>query len=169
MEKKWYNRIEEAFCGCALLVMLAVLTLQIVSRYFFGHAINWSEELARYIFIMFVYFAASMAVLENAHLKIDGLLIIFPKKMRKYVVLFSYVVFFVYCLAMGWYTLQKVLVTFELDLVMPSLPGVRMWIFYGAVPLCHGLMAIRLIQSLSRWLKTSPEWNKNIAEGEVTK
>ena len=162
MKRKWYDRLEEIFCGCALIAMLVVLTMQIVSRYAFGHALNWTEELARYFFIMFVYFAASLAVLENAHLKIDGLLGAFPKSTRKYVVLLGRIIFFLYCIVMGYYTFLKVKSTYSLNQVMPSLPGVKMWIFYGAAPLCHALMAIRLIQTTIRWFKTSPEWNKNL-------
>ena len=169
MKRKWYNRLEEIFCGCALIAMLVVLTMQIVSRYAFGHAINWTEELARYLFIMFVYFAASMAVLERAHLRIDGLLAVFPKKSRKYVVLLGNMIFFVYCIVMGYYTFLKVQSTYSLNQVMPSLPGVKMWIFYGAAPLCHALMAIRLIQSTVEWFKTSPEWNKDLPKKEEGK
>ena len=45
-------------------------------RYFFGNAIKWSEELARYIFLWQIWLGASYGVKKSKHIRID---IIFNK------------------------------------------------------------------------------------------
>lgn len=48
-EKKWYNRIELNIATLLMFIMLVMLTVQVVGRYFFK--VSWGEidELARYV------------------------------------------------------------------------------------------------------------------------
>ena len=52
------------------LVMLAVLTLQVVTRYFFGVALSWSEELALLLFTWVVLLTGSLGVREGFHVRL---------------------------------------------------------------------------------------------------
>ncbi|WP_157089283.1 TRAP transporter small permease [Oceanibaculum pacificum] len=60
------------------LVMLAVLTLQIVARYFFGVALSWSEELSLLLFTWVVLLVGSLGVREGFHVRLTLLLDALP-------------------------------------------------------------------------------------------
>lgn len=52
------------------LVMLAVLVLQVVARYFFGVALSWSEELSLLLFTWVVLLVGSLGVREEFHVRL---------------------------------------------------------------------------------------------------
>ena len=52
------------------LVMLPVLVLQVVARYFFGVALSWSEELSLLLFTWVVLLIGSVGVREGFHVRL---------------------------------------------------------------------------------------------------
>ena len=65
-EKKWYNRIELNIATLLMFIMLVMLTVQVVGRYFFK--VSWGEidELARYGLIWLAYLSAIWATCRSS-------------------------------------------------------------------------------------------------------
>ncbi|MGF1872067.1 TRAP transporter small permease [Photobacterium indicum] len=63
--------IEKYISVSLFIAMLLVLTVQIVSRYFFSIAIPWTEELSRWLYIYIIFVGASEAVSRRDHIAID--------------------------------------------------------------------------------------------------
>ena len=164
MEKKekWYNDIEANLCVILALAMLVILSQQVFSRYILGTTVGWADEAARYMLVWFAYFAASVAIFKNAHIKIDAVLALWPKKARPYLKLFSNVVFFVYCIVVTYFSYNLVMdirASGGISLGM----GIPMWVVYAIIPLGHILWAFRLIQLEIRLIK-NPELLKDKEE-----
>ncbi|MGF1680121.1 TRAP transporter small permease [Photobacterium minamisatsumaniensis] len=80
--KNFIQKMElcEKYLSVSLFIaMLLVLTVQIVSRYFFSFAIPWTEELSRWLYIYIVFVGASEAVSRRDHIAID----IVPNRLSK--------------------------------------------------------------------------------------
>ena len=60
---------------CALLVaaMVVLLFIQVVGRYVFDDPPDWTEELARMVFIYLAFVGGALAIVRNAHLRIETL------------------------------------------------------------------------------------------------
>ncbi len=62
-------------CGWISRVLLAAMTAmvlaQVCTRYFFGFSFKWSEEVARYLMVWMVMLSASVALRDNAHIRVD--------------------------------------------------------------------------------------------------
>src|SRR5262249_38740283 len=60
---------------CALLVaaMVVLLSIQVVGRYAFADPPDWTEELARMTFIYLTFVGGALAIVRNAHLRIESL------------------------------------------------------------------------------------------------
>ena len=61
------DNIESYICRTLLALFVILLFAQIISREFFGYSFSWSEELATYMFVWFVFFGASYAAKLYAH------------------------------------------------------------------------------------------------------
>lgn len=151
--KKWFDKIEQVIAVSVLFVVLLVMTWQVLARVCFNIPNSWSEELTRYMCFALVFFAASYAIREEAHIRVDGLLLLYPKRLRTPVVILGYVCLFVYCVFVamkGWtYTAYA----WKMGQVAPSLGGVPMWIFYITLPISHFFMAIRSVEVIVRIIK----------------
>lgn len=167
MEKKekWYNDIEANLCVILAVVMLAILSHQVFSRYVLGSTVGWADEAARYMLVWFAYFAASAATFKNAHIKIDAVLALWPKKARPYLKLFSNVVFFVYCVVVAYFSINLVMGIKSSGGISLGM-GIPMWAVYSIIPIGHVLWAIRLIQLEIRLIK-NPELLKDNDKAEI--
>ena len=62
-----FDNIESYVCRSLLAFFVVLLFAQILMREFFDFSLSWSEELATYLFVWFVFFGASYAAKLGAH------------------------------------------------------------------------------------------------------
>lgn len=62
-----------AFSCVAMMVMLLTIFAQVISRYGFGYTPEWSEELARYLFVYIVFLGSALIMGESGHLAVEFL------------------------------------------------------------------------------------------------
>lgn len=163
-KEKWYNDIEANICVILAIAMLVILSEQVISRYFFHKTTGWADESARYMLVWFAYFAASIAIFKNAHIKIDAVLAFWPRAARPYLKLFSNAIFFVYCIVVAYFSFNLVMdlrASGGISLGM----GLPLWVVYSILPIGHILWAIRLVQLEIKWIK-NPELLKDKEETE---
>jgi TRAP-type C4-dicarboxylate transport system permease small subunit len=55
----------------AMVAMLAIIFLQVITRYFFGHTFEWSEELARFLFVWATFLGGALIMGESGHLAVQ--------------------------------------------------------------------------------------------------
>ena len=133
--------------------MLVILFYQVVARYGFGVTNAWCDELSRYGLVWFGYLSACYAITRNAHIKIDLFLKCWPKSIRKSIKLFSNGLFFLYAVAVAYYSsvwlyglMKSGAITLGLKLPMA--------LFCAIIPLSHGIMVLRLIQLTYKQITT---------------
>lgn len=148
---KWLKQLNENFeknvCISLLFAMLAILTFQVVLRYVFKSANSWSEELARYFFLWFIFIGASYAALEWAHIKIDGVMYIYPKKLRKYIKYLGVFVWLAYNLIIVFVCTNFALTVYKSGQVSLGL-NLKLAYVYAAIPAGYAIMSLRIIQKL---------------------
>ena len=79
----------EAVIGVILALMVILVFGNVVLRYGFNSGITVSEELSRYLFIWLTFIGAVVAMHEHAHLGIDSLLRVLPRKGKLFCVVAS--------------------------------------------------------------------------------
>ncbi|MDR0440710.1 MAG: TRAP transporter small permease [Candidatus Accumulibacter sp.] len=83
------NRFNALFRGVEVLmaffltVMIALVFMNVLLRYFFSMGFAWSEEIARLCFIYLVYLGSIGAMRDNQHLIIDSVLTRIPVLAQK--------------------------------------------------------------------------------------
>ena len=63
----------EHLCALLVVVMVVLLSIQVVGRYVFANPPDWTEELARMTFIYLTFVGGALAIVRNAHLRIESL------------------------------------------------------------------------------------------------
>lgn len=140
-----FDNIESYICRTLLAIFVLLLFMQILSREFFGHSFSWSEELATYMFVWFVFFGASYAARLSAHNRVTFQFKALPKRTVHYIEgiadLFwlAFNVYFIY--------LSFNFVFFKMNLFWKSQTlGIPMKYIYLILPIAFTLMTIRIIQ-----------------------
>ena len=151
---KFLNAIEKAERAVLALSMAAMVVLmlyQVILRYVFSASNSWSEELVRYLFILDVMLAASIAVRRNSHLQIDVLINCFSPKLKRIFTIAATLAGIVFLALLFWYSLDLCMTA--TSNVSPGL-GIPMSIPYACVPLGAVLMILTSIEVV---LKTVEE------------
>ena len=69
--KRFATRPLELFLILALSIMLVLVFLNVILRYFFHTGISISEEVSRFLFVWLTFLGAFLALRDNDHLGVD--------------------------------------------------------------------------------------------------
>jgi len=84
--KKAYAFIDalfEKFTLLSLVALVLVVTLQVITRYFFNFVFFWSEEITLLLLVWFGFMGIAIGFREYIHLGIDSFTNLFPKMFNK--------------------------------------------------------------------------------------
>ena len=141
------RRIEELIIVACLGVMTVAIGLQVFMRYVVQASLSWSEELARYLFIFFVYAGISYGVKMMRHIRVEAFIMWLPERALAYIKIFSDLLFLLFACIVIYYGYETASRIFRLKQTSPALE-LRMGFVYGTLPFCYAMTAIRLIQNL---------------------
>jgi C4-dicarboxylate transporter DctQ subunit len=79
----WLDRFDHAAILILLAGLVAVVFLQVASRFVFKIPIEWSEEVARFLFIWFCWLGSSYATLKFHHIRITAHLRVLPPRLAR--------------------------------------------------------------------------------------
>lgn len=89
-----------------VVAMMAVVTLEVISRYVFNSPSTWADEIASYLLIAIVFLGLAQDLRLDIHIRIDVVTSLVSARVRAYLGVFAYVIgiFFSILLAIGVWT-----------------------------------------------------------------
>ncbi|MEI3607655.1 TRAP transporter small permease [Pseudogracilibacillus sp. SE30717A] len=153
MSDKKRRPIEGYMCFGLLLTMTFVMFIGVIFRYVFNASLSWSEELSRYLFIWFIFISTSYAVTERAHIRVEALNGLVPKKIRPYINIIGRIIWFAFSLFVTYLG-----VTYALSMTTSVSAAMKlpMSLVYFGIPLGYFLMSLRLFFQIIESIK-NPE------------
>lgn len=82
---KWLDKNLELMILAILLVIMSVLSFaNVIMRYGFHNALNWSDEVCCYCLALSAFFALPCAIRLGSTIKVDTFIILLPKPVQKW-------------------------------------------------------------------------------------
>lgn len=78
-------------------LMVILVFMNVVLRYFLGTGIAWSEEMSRFLFVWLTFIGAAVAFKDHEHLGVDVLVKRLPLWLRKIVFVISHLLMLLMC------------------------------------------------------------------------
>ncbi len=147
------------------MALIILCFLQILFRFVFNFSLSWTEELSRYVFIALVYFAASLAVVRGAHVRvevIDGFIKGRNKRILDSIIDLSFAAFMIW---IGYFGLEITIESLEIEQTTPALEWQAGWV-YAVIPFSFYLIALRLLQRVYRRITGNLEHEYALSEAE---
>ena len=114
------NRLINAFHKIAtygafvsLLGMVVVVTIQVVARFLLPSAPNWTEEIARILFIWLVAFGVAIGIRSNAFVRLELLRTYLGEGAQRKLQIATYATIFIFSLLMLYYSFLFVRIGFN--------------------------------------------------------
>lgn len=135
-------KVAELFSAISLAFVMLIIVIQVILRFFFKFSFPWVEEAARYLMIWIVMVISSVAIKEDALIKVDFFDSFWPAKFIKYRdIAFRLLLFglFVILLKEGWAQAE-----YGKTMIISSLNISWFWA-YAAIPAGIALMTIQYL------------------------
>ena len=142
------------FSCVAIMAMLFLIFIQVISRYCFGYTPEWSEELARFLFVYVVFLGSALVMGESGHLAVEFLPIRYRGqligKFLEFLILACSYLFVLIFFFQG--AKMTEVMTFQES---PGM-GISMSYIYAVIPISSALMFLYLIRNTIRFIKGEP-------------
>jgi C4-dicarboxylate transporter DctQ subunit len=149
----WLERhFEEAICCIGLSVVATCVFLQVIMRYGFNTALQWTEEVAAIGMVWAVYMGASLCVRERFHIRIMAGVMLLPRMAAKAVIVISDVLWAAFSIFMLWVGVDYLDVLWRFTSRTPSLGIDEFWP-QSIVVIGYALMLLRLAQIYVIWVR----------------
>jgi len=145
--KKILENIEGYLCVVMLIVMSIVVFIQVICRFILKSSLPWSEELCRYLLVWVSFMGGAYGVKTGAHLGVEAVTLIMPKKMRKVVEILMLIVGIVLCCVILKYGIDIVKTQFKRIQYSPAM-HVPMGYAYLAIPVGMVFFILRYVLKL---------------------
>lgn len=137
LEKKFINILTHIMTFFMIL-SIAMILLQVLTRFIFKTSIFWSQEVLMLFFVYSILFGAVILMYKQEHLQVD-LFEEMPPKINNILSYFVKTVITLVLLILVYYSILQVYLSIDANQVMTSIPIGR-WIMYIPMPLCFLLM-----------------------------
>lgn len=139
------DKFEDYSVTILYMLMIVAIFLQVFTRFVIKYSIPWTEELARYLMAWAVFIGAGIGAKESAHVGIDALVEVLPKKLKGYIKVIALVISMVFSIILIF--LSIIMLEFLITTGQTS-PAMKlpMWIPYCSVLVGGVLMSIRFGQ-----------------------
>jgi TRAP-type C4-dicarboxylate transport system permease small subunit len=127
----WIDRSVEYGVAAIFAAMCAVGLLQVFNRFVLNKSLSWSEEFQIYCHVWIVFLAIPIAYRHGAHLSVDSLRKLFPRRLGVVFDIFIELLWIWFAVALTWLS-WKVSEVAKLQ----SSPGLEMpmsYVYYGMV------------------------------------
>jgi TRAP-type C4-dicarboxylate transport system permease small subunit len=147
------DRVERLLIGLFGTAALAVGTFQVIGRYVDQRiAFAYGEEVVVYCTVWAVFLAASQLVRTDGHVRPDLVLRLLPPRGQRWVEVFNCCVALAFCGGLTWFAFEVAAGSFDLDERSSTGLEFPMWIYYASIPVGAGLMTLRYVLRLYRYL-----------------
>jgi len=150
---KLWDRIEQTLVGLLGLCALLIGLWQVIGRYLNpAHAISYAEEMIVYLVIWAVMISSSQLVRRDGHVRPDLVVRLLPMRVVRWVEVFNCLAAIAFSAALVWYGWQIVSTSLLINELSATDLQFPMWLYYLSLPVGSGLMLIRYVIRLVRYL-----------------
>jgi C4-dicarboxylate transporter DctQ subunit len=150
-----FVRLPWLVMGSLMLAGVAICFANVVSRYLFGHAFFWAEEVMVFLAIWGVFIGVAAAAYDRAHLKMDLFSQAFRGRAATVLNAAAAATLLGCCVFMLVQSWQVVSLFYQGGVVSVS-AGVPKWMAHAALPVGFALTALAVLVRLRLYLTGKP-------------
>ncbi|MDR1933261.1 MAG: TRAP transporter small permease [Spirochaetales bacterium] len=148
--KRVFANFEEGVSCLALTVVIVVVFINVIARYFLKNPITWSDEIAATGFVWCIFLGASACYKRKMHIGIDIIINLFPQDAQKIISVLSSIFMLATNLILAYLSLQ-----FSLSASKKLTAILRLSYFYVDISaaVAFGLMSFHASRNLIESVK----------------
>lgn len=143
----WLERVDHYAILVLLGTLVAVVSLQVASRFLLKIPIEWSEEIARFVFIWFCWLGCSYATLQYHHIRITAHLHALPPRLARWLLVAGDLLWIAFNAFVVFAGVKYLLSTIEFP-YRAMITEINMFWIFLPVPLIFAVFTLRVAANL---------------------
>lgn len=148
-----WDHLEELIGGVSLGIMVTIAFINVVTRYFIKYSMAFSEELTLYLFVWVTLMGVSIAFKEGRNIAVSFFYDRLGFRSRKILDVLAAALSLIFFSVLGYYGVLEVIDEFMMNAKTEAIE-LPMWYFTIAMPICSGLIIIRIFIQLIKDFRT---------------
>lgn len=146
----WLIRAGAAVASCLFVVAGAMLTYEVVARYFFVRPTSWAAELSQMCLIWGACLAMASLLAKRQHIQVDALVQLLPDRLIRWIDVTVLVVVGLFAAVVTWYGFDIFHDSFVRGRTTGSLLNIPIWIVELAVPVGFCMLTLQSVLEIKR-------------------
>jgi TRAP-type C4-dicarboxylate transport system permease small subunit len=148
MKSPWnsFDRALNILVGVVLAVLTLTTFVQVLLRYVFGGALDWSVELARYLFLWFCFLGFSITLRRGGHVSVRFIVDLFPIWVQRILLIISDTCIFVF---LGFIVVEGGLLAHAIRNNISPVMQIPIGYVYIVIPISGILLIIYLMRTIN--------------------
>jgi C4-dicarboxylate transporter DctQ subunit len=150
---QFYNRLIRAGAGLASALFVfagAMLTYEVVARYFFTKPTSWAAELSQMCLIWGTLLAMAYLLSKRQHIQVDAVVQLLPTYLVRIVDVVVLIIVGVFAAVVTWYGFEIFYDSFTRGRTTGSLLNIPIWIVELAVPVGFFLLTTQCLYEIKQ-------------------
>jgi TRAP-type C4-dicarboxylate transport system permease small subunit len=145
----WTSRAAAILAGIGVLVITALITFDVLMRYFLDQPQLFVAEVASFVQVFVVFAALAYTFRAGGHVRVDLVTAHLPPAVRAWLRVVTLALGVVFLAVVMWVTAQSALAAYRYGRVS-AVMLYPLWIPMALIPLGLGLMAVAMLAALAR-------------------
>lgn len=133
-----------------LVLMLAMMATEVISRNVFAYSLQVTDELSGYLLVALTFLALGVSLHDGAFFRVEFVFERLPPRVQGWVSCLFISAALVFTIILDWHLIRLVQSSFRRGTVEPSLLATPLWIPQMMMPIGTTLLALVLLGMLAR-------------------
>lgn len=142
---QWLTLISGYLSGWVIFGLMVLVTVGVVARRVFGHALIFGDEYSAYMMVFCVFMGGAYTLQQDAHIRVDVLAIRLDERLRIFLRFITSCLSLIYGTVLTWKTGWLVLYYREIGHEALSVLETPTWIPAIAVPVGMAILTLQMI------------------------
>lgn len=153
------SRLGAVIASILFVLAGAMLTYEVIARYFFIKPTNWAAELSQMCLIWGSLLAMAWLLAQRQHIQVDAVVNLLPLRVRRWLDVLVMIIVAVFAAVVMWYGFEIFLDSFVRSRTTGSLLNIPIWIVELAVPVGFFMLLVQSIIEVLKLLGSPPDEN----------
>jgi len=143
----WLDQnIENALIFPMYFIMMAIMAIGVVQRFFFHTSFHWAVYVCIGLFVWFSWLGCSWNVKERSHLRLSSFRTKMPRNVQLSLLMLDYILWIAFGIIASYYSMLQIIRLHDVGALIYGTETIPKWLVPACIPASFSILIFRVFQ-----------------------
>ena len=143
----WFDQnIENALIFPMYFIMMAIMAIGVVQRFFFRTSFHWAVYVCIGLFVWFSWLGCSWNVKERSHLRLSSFRTKMPRNVQLSLLMLDYILWIAFGIIASYYSMLQIIRLHDVGALIYGTETIPKWLVPACIPASFSILIFRVFQ-----------------------